>query len=340
MQMVNNISEPLEPQMEQMARLCDKVKPLLSVNCLTYNHAPYLRDALESFVNQQTDFPFVVVVHDDASTDGTADIVREYAEKYPERIMPFIETENQYSKRDGSLQRRVNACLRGRYVAFCEGDDWWSDPLKLQKQVDFLEANPDYAMCYTGAEIFSQQEGRIVGIWEGSAESFSELVENNSIPTMTAVVRYDVLMQYTAEVPRDPRWLMGDLPMWLWIAAHGKIKFMDCLTACYRVLEESASHSHSLHRRYAFELSAIDIRRHFVERYPELIDDTTLGNVRRRTYEKLLRDAMVLGDDVFVAEARAFLRDCPLRLKLRLCVRCPRVMTPLLRLWYRIKGKL
>lgn len=130
-------------------------KPLVVIRSLVYNHEPYLRDCLEGFVMQQTSFPFVAVVHDDCSTDGSAAIIREYAEKYPHIIKPVYETENQYSKHDGSLSRAMDeACGKygAKYYALCEGDDYWTNPHKLQKQVDFLETHPDYTMvCTDGA---------------------------------------------------------------------------------------------------------------------------------------------------------------------------------------------
>ena len=131
-------------------------KYLVAIKCATYNHEPYIRDALEGFVMQKTNFPFVAIVHDDASTDGTPDIIREYAAKYPDIIKPIYETENQYSKRDGSLRRIMNAAVEAsgaKYVALCEGDDYWTDPLKLQKQVDFLESHPDYSLVFANARL-------------------------------------------------------------------------------------------------------------------------------------------------------------------------------------------
>ena len=93
---------------------------------------------------QETDFPFEVIVHDDASTDKTADILREYEKKYPLIVKPIYETENLYSKHDGRITRVPNAALKGKYVATCEGDDYWTDPHKLQMQADFLESHEDY----------------------------------------------------------------------------------------------------------------------------------------------------------------------------------------------------
>jgi glycosyltransferase involved in cell wall biosynthesis len=121
--------------------------PLVSIRCLVYNHEPFLRQCLDGFVMQQTTFPFEAIVHDDASTDGSAAIIREYAEKYPDIIKPIYETENQYSKHDGSIRRAIEAVMHpaSKYIAVCEGDDYWTDPNKLQIPVDFLEAHPDHS---------------------------------------------------------------------------------------------------------------------------------------------------------------------------------------------------
>lgn len=124
--------------------------PLVSIQCLVYNHEPYLRQCLDGFVMQKTNFKFEAIVHDDVSTDGSAAIIREYAEKYPDIIKPIFEIENQYSKHDGSLDRIMRDACKGKYIALCEGDDYWIDPLKLQKQVDLLENNLDCSLCCGG----------------------------------------------------------------------------------------------------------------------------------------------------------------------------------------------
>lgn len=122
---------------------------LVTIQCLTYNHEPYIRKCLEGFIMQKTNFRFEAIVHDDASTDGTAEIVREYSEKYPGIIRAFFETENQYSKHNGVIGKIIRENTHGKYIAMCEGDDFWIDPLKLQKQVDFLESHPDYGLVHT-----------------------------------------------------------------------------------------------------------------------------------------------------------------------------------------------
>ena len=137
----------------------DKIK--VSIRCFAYNHERFIRQCLDGFVMQKTDFRFEAIVHDDASTDNTAAIIREYAEKYPDIIKPIYETENQYSKHDGSLTRIMNAHTRGKYVAMCEGDDYWTDPYKLQKQVDFLESHPDYVMCSHLFDVYNERNKQL-----------------------------------------------------------------------------------------------------------------------------------------------------------------------------------
>ncbi len=119
----------------------------VSIFCAAYNHEKYIRDALEGFVMQKTSFPFEVLIHDDASTDGTAAIIREYEEKYPEIIKPIYQKENQYSQGIKITPTYQLPRARGKYVAFCEGDDRWTDPLKLQKQYEALEMQPNCVAC-------------------------------------------------------------------------------------------------------------------------------------------------------------------------------------------------
>ena len=121
--------------------------PIVSVICFVYNHEKYLREALNGFLMQKINFQYEVVIHDDASTDNSASIIKEYEEKYPEIIKPIYQTENQYSLEKGRATHICFSKAKGKYIAMCEGDDYWTDPLKLQKQVDFLEANPDYVIC-------------------------------------------------------------------------------------------------------------------------------------------------------------------------------------------------
>ena len=131
---------------------------VVSIQCLTYNHALYIRQCLDGFVMQKTNFRFEAIVHDDASTDGTQDIIREYEKKYPDIIKPIYQKENQYSKGiPGFITNLVSSKCKGKYIAICEGDDYWIDPNKLQMQVDFLESHPEYSMCFHDVDIKAEK---------------------------------------------------------------------------------------------------------------------------------------------------------------------------------------
>ena len=148
-------------------------EPLVSIICTTYNHGPFIRQCLDGFMMQKTNFTFEVLIHDDASTDNTAEIIREYEDKYPDIIKPIYQTENQYSKgvKIGLTYLYPNA--KGKYIAECEGDDYWTDPLKLQKQVDFLENNPDYVMCSHNYSFLFMNEMKRVSYVETIGRDYS-----------------------------------------------------------------------------------------------------------------------------------------------------------------------
>lgn len=207
-------------------------EPLVSICCITYNHEKYIRDAIESFLMQETDFPFEIIIHDDASTDRTAEIIREYEKKYPDLIKPIYQTENQYSKgvRVSLLTYKKS---KGKYIAFCEGDDYWTDALKLQKQVTFLEENPDYVITYTAVEAFD--ENGIIETYVGGALkdlSKEELKRATPINTLTTCFR-NIIKELPPEFSIAK---IGDLTIWSLLGAYGKGKFIgEIKPSAYRV---------------------------------------------------------------------------------------------------------
>lgn len=135
-------------------------QPLVSIVSMVFNHAAFLRDCLDGLVMQETSFPYEVIVHDDASTDGSAEIIEEYASKYPGLIQPILQQENQYSKKVHIGNTFIYPKVRGKYIAICEGDDYWTDPHKLQRQVDFLESHPEFVMACSRARMYSVKRGK------------------------------------------------------------------------------------------------------------------------------------------------------------------------------------
>lgn len=209
---------------------------MVSIRCIAYNQGQYIRDTLEGFVMQVANFNFEVIVHDDASTDNTANIIREYAEKYPKIIKPILETENQYSKHDGSLNRIMTSATRGKYVALCEGDDYWIDPFKLQKQVDFLESHPEYSMCCTNAVIQSPQgELEWTRFEEDCDISIDKMVRGGGslIMTCTEMYKKEVLELY-GSLDFCMKCMIGDYCMQILSSLEGKVRYMHEKTAVYR----------------------------------------------------------------------------------------------------------
>lgn len=133
---------------------------MVSILCITYNHEAYIRDSLDGFIKQKTNFPFEIIVHDDASTDRTAEIIREYEKKYPEIVKPIYQKENQYSKGINILADVIYSFAFGKYIALCEGDDYWIDEHKLQKQIDYMECHPDCTICFSNAYEENQLDKR------------------------------------------------------------------------------------------------------------------------------------------------------------------------------------
>lgn len=181
--------------------MTDNDKPLVSISCTTYNHENYIAEALDGFLLQETSFPIEILVHDDASTDRTADIIRNYAARYPKVIKPILQAENQFSKglRPGPQLNYPRAL--GRYIAICEGDDYWTDPHKLQKQVDYLESHPKVFFCAHAVRQIDDQ-GNILaaskfGIHEDRYYSQDDLAMGYvPFPTLSVLFRNEV------ELPR------------------------------------------------------------------------------------------------------------------------------------------
>lgn len=276
------INDKIQRQIEIIKEKSLLLRPLVVIRCITYNQEQFIRDALDGFLMQKTSFPFVAIVHDDASTDNTKEIICEYAKKYPDIILPIFEEENQYSKHNGSVGRVINfACFTSgaKYIAFCEGDDYWTDPLKLQKQVNFLENNPEYGLIYTKVSYFCQKSKRILRIWGGSSETFDSLLKENVIPTLTVLLRTNIYKNYLKDIqPENHKdWRMGDYPIWLYFSLKSQIKFLQETTGVYRILSESASHSKSYEKQLLFSLGSNQII-NFFNKYIGF--ETTISSIK------------------------------------------------------------
>lgn len=203
---------------------------LVSICCITYNHEKYIRDALDGFINQKTNFEYEIVVHDDASTDNTTSIILEYAEKYPNLIKPIIQTENMYSK-NVEIMQLVYPYITSKYIALCEGDDYWCDENKLQMQVDFLEKHTDYSACTHNSYIDYIATGRreLYAKRVGGNIGMKRIIEwKNVFHTSSVIYRTDIIDSIILVNG------MGDFGLALLLKERGKIYYINKVMSVYR----------------------------------------------------------------------------------------------------------
>lgn len=278
--------------------------------CFTFNQAKYITDAMNGFTMQQTSFPFVCTIVDDASTDGEQDVIRKYVEDnfdlsegsvayHKETDYAYITyaqhktnkncyfavlylKENHYSQRKpkmGYLSEWRDMC---EYEAVCEGDDYWIVPNKLEKQVDYLEENPDYGMC--GSRVYhltelTQKIRRAKGSYRNN--DFNSVLIGGGIGTATCTVIYRLkLLKGYRDFVGSQKWLMGDFPLWLYLLRDSKIHIFDEAMGVYRILQESASHFKSYEKAKAFQDSVRSVQLYFAHAY----DETAIPKIEENNF--------------------------------------------------------
>ena len=219
--------------------MSDKI--MVSVMCTAFNHKEYVREALEGMVNQQTDFDYEILINDDVSTDGTADIVREYAEKYPTKVRAFFPEKNLYSQNIDVYYHTFFPNAQGKYVAFCEGDDYWTDETKLQRQVDFLEEHPEYSACVHNTVLHycdAQQPDDTLLHHGGDRDVEFEDI----LPGMHGAWHTSSLMARTEVLASPPDYYhiasehgFGDFPYGLMVRNAGKVRYLNRAMSVYRL---------------------------------------------------------------------------------------------------------
>lgn len=288
-----------------------KEEPILvAIQCFVYNHEPYLRECLDGFVMQKTNFRFVAIVHDDCSTDSSAAIIREYEEKYPEIIKPIYETENQYSKHDGSLTRIMDEAVDAtgtKYLACCEGDDYWIDPYKLQKQVDFLESHSEIGLCYTDYNMYDENSKSLrKAIFKNGghrSQNFQDhLLSKGYIGPMTWMRRRETRNIGIINEDSD-----GSFALALEFFANSKVAYLDEVTATYRVHGNSASRPNTMEKKWSYEYGVMQTQLKYAQKFgnESLVEKVYLNNY----LIDVLPLAIKLGKSEFIEEAKTFLND-------------------------------
>lgn len=248
--------------------------PLVSVHMITYNHALYIRKAIECVLAQKTDFPFELVIGEDCSTDGTRDIVFDYAKRYPDIIRVVATEQNVGMKRNA--YRTFQAC-RGKYIAYCEGDDYWHHPEKLQKQADYLEKHPECGLVHSDQDRYYVESGKTI-------KRFFYTTGNTppqNIPLFRGWGAYHILTctvmarkQLAETILSDPviyqndKHIGGtDIPLFIEIGMASKIYYIDESLATYTVQMESASNMKNPGRKARFVRSNVEAYLYLAEKY-------------------------------------------------------------------------
>ena len=220
----------------------DERPVMVTVYAVAYNHAKYIRQALDGILMQETNFRFEILVHDDASTDETADIIREYEAKYPELIKSIIQKENLYSRHIPRNKNYLLPMTRSKYIALCECDDYWTDHLKLQRQFDALEKHPECLFC-AGRAIVINENGEpldkmlprseiATGVM--SQEDFLRLVIRYGFQTSTYFVRTDSYRGYISNKPEYTLFMLGDISLLHYFVSKGPVYCINDQLSCYR----------------------------------------------------------------------------------------------------------
>jgi glycosyltransferase involved in cell wall biosynthesis len=224
---------------------------------ITFNHEAYINEAINGILMQDVNFPIELVIGEDCSTDNTRKICMEYQKKYPSLIKLLLPKENL-----GMQQNFVNtlfAC-QGKYIAICEGDDYWTDPYKLQKQVDFLEANEDFAICFHPVDIFKQKENIFVKDYitpdvPDITDVYYLAKKCNYIHTASVLFRKN---ESAFEILKSSRFSIGDYPLHLLNAKYGKIKKLSDKMSVYRVHDGGIWSSNQITKTHPIVLALLE----------------------------------------------------------------------------------
>ena len=242
---------------------------------VTYNHRPFIAQAIEGVLQQKTNFPFELVIGEDCSTDGTREIVDEYQKKYPNIIRVVTSEKNVGMKKNGL--RTVQAC-RGKYLAFCDGDDYWQSPLKLQKQADYLESHPECGLVYSSYDVYHVSSGERIKDyinyrgWKIPEDpGIADIVEGMGKPlTCTVMVRWDLCEEIVEADPylhKSDHFLMGDTQLWVEIAAKARLHYIPESLATHTITEESATRSKDIKRELRFSISNAELMLYLCKKY-------------------------------------------------------------------------
>lgn len=312
---------------------------LVSICCLTYNQVEWIRKSLDGILLQKTNFKYEVIIHDDCSNDGTRDIVIEYKSRYPDLIHLILPEENQYQLGKDMFDKCIQEA-KGKYIAWCEGDDEWTNSNKLQLQFDYLESHSQCSLVYTNVDIYIESEDRVEknALTSGfikPPKSFKEhLLNAGHLAPLTWLFRKDC---YVHNTKRDVDWSYS---IALDLFANGEVHFLNITTALYRIFNNSVSHSETIGGLLQFGKGIIEIKEKYFLRYRNLLTEGEIQQIRFKSFEKYLPSAICLDDEEFLERAISAAKfvgnkTLPLIVKVRDILLLPQI----LKIIYKFKGR-
>lgn len=288
------------------------MQPMISVLMITYNHERFIEAAVNSVLSQQTDYPFELVIGEDHSPDATGKKVDALAEAFPD-IVKVVRAESNIGVA-ANFCRTFRACS-GKYMAILDGDDFWTDPLKLQKQVSFMEANPDYGFVHADVNHYYEDSGKTEpcvnktnGLHVPDGDLFPELVKPKPlfIKTATVCFRKELASAFDLDRAERENWPLIDMPLWMDITQQTKAHYFDEVFATYRLLTESASRTQSPQKKLAYHQKLYAIKQLYFDKYK--VEGSNCKALDEVHYRGLIRIAFNLEDAVLAQEAAMFLK--------------------------------
>jgi glycosyltransferase involved in cell wall biosynthesis len=285
------------------------IEPVVSVCLITYNHAPFIRECIDSMLCQKTDFPFEICIGEDESTDGTREICIEYAEKFPDRINLILRSRSEPRRTAYKSQGVYNYIettkeCRGKYLALCDGDDAWTDPLKLQKQFDIMEAHPEVALVHSDYDSIDDRSGRMVKSVYRKRKFIHHVNPDQSLFMCDIVLRLypitastvfvrtaDVLEIFKMNAFVFSASPMGDIITWCELVNYGPFFYQDEASGIWRTLEESDSNSRSAEKKFCFVNDVSSYAVQVGERY-----DLPMDGIRSFKVKNCNRHALLSGE--------------------------------------------
>ena len=320
---ISNILSPIEyadtnnipsNEISNPDKLCQK--PLVSIVCITYNHEKYIEKAFKGFEMQKCNFEFEVIIGEDCSTDNTLSLCKKFQKKHPNQVRLITSETNV-----GSIKNliRIFFMARGKYIALCEGDDCWISQNKLQKQVDFLESNPDYNFIHTNAEVryfneefisVYQNKSEIESLIKSTHPESDRLLLRWPVATATTLFRREHCLTLYKNNPQNIYTeirRLGDIQLWTGLMSLGKMAYLPDVTACYHLSKESATRSKNKKRTFMLFCDAFEVYLKLNSIFNNN-DQFVYHDIMRRTAQQALFRAYEVGEITLVKTANKLLR--------------------------------